>query len=118
MSSQRMLRINELLKREIADLIERMDFNSGSSLVSVREVFTSPDLRSAKVHISILGGDERLHSSVFKCLHEHRHDLQSRIARDVILKYTPVLSFVSDSRLEEGDRVLAIIEELEKTSES
>ena len=56
MSSQRMLRVNELLKREIADLLERVDFSLENCLVSVSEVDTSPDLRHAKVHISVLGG--------------------------------------------------------------
>lgn len=114
MSSQRMLRVNELLKREIADLLERVDFNLSNCLVSVSEVDVSPDLRNAKVHISVLGGDDSIKNSVMKFLRSNRTLLQKKIARDITLKYTPVLTFVNDSRMEKGDRVLAILEEMDE----
>ena len=114
MSSQRILRVNELLKREIAVLLERVDFNLENSLVSVSEVEVSPDLRRAKVHISVFGGEEETHKNVMKFLRHHRALLQKKISSDITLKYTPVLNFVSDSRIEKGDRVLAILEEMEK----
>ena len=113
MPSQRIRRVNELLKREIADLLERVDFSLENCLVSVSEVDVSPDLRNARVHISIFGGDEAMRSKVMKYLRNKRAGLQKKIAKDVVLKYTPVLSFVNDSRIEKGDRVLAILDELE-----
>jgi ribosome-binding factor A len=112
-----MLRVNELLKREIADLLERMDLNLENSLVSVCEVDVSPDLRRAKVHVSILGGDAALRGNVMKFLRRHRVEVQNRMARDIKLKYTPVLEFSEDSRLEKGDKVLALIEELERSGD-
>lgn len=72
MSSQRMLRVNELLKREIADLLERVDFSMENCLVSISEVQTSPDLRHAKVHVSILGGDDEMNRNVLRFLRENR----------------------------------------------
>ena len=113
MSSQRILRVNELLKREIADLLERVDFNLENCLVSVSEVEVSSDLRKARVHISVFGGDDVLHENVMRFLRRHRAGLQKKISSDITLKYTPVLNFVSDSRIEKGDRVLAILEEME-----
>ncbi len=114
MSSQRILRVNELLKREIADLLERVDFNLQNCLVSVSEVDVAPDLRTAKVHISVLGGDDTVKNMVMKFLRTNRGSLQKKIAKDVTLKYTPVLTFINDSRMEKGDRVLAILEEMEE----
>jgi len=118
MSSQRILRVNELLKREIADLLERVDFRLENCLVSVSEVDVSPDLRNAKVHISIFGGDDSTKTQVMKFLRKNRTDLQKKIAKDITLKYTPVLTFINDSRMEKGDRVLAILEKMEQTDVS
>ena len=54
-SAPRITRVNELLKREIANLIEKYIEHKKDCLISVTEVNTTPDLRQAKVHISILG---------------------------------------------------------------
>lgn len=113
MSNKRMLRVNELLKREIADLLERVDFSLTNTLVSVSEVNTSSDLKRAKVHISVLGGDDEVKRNVIVFLKRNRAELQNKIAKDITLKYTPVLEFVLDSRMEQGDKVLAILEELD-----
>ncbi|NOY75158.1 MAG: 30S ribosome-binding factor RbfA [Kiritimatiellaeota bacterium] len=114
MPNKRMLRVNELLKREIADLLERMDVNHANCLISVCEVDVSPDLRRAKVHVSILGGDADFQEEVMKHLRRHRVEVQNKMARDIKLKYTPILEFTKDSRIEEGDRVLALLEEIER----
>lgn len=113
MSTQRMLRVNELLKREIADLLERVDFRLENCLVSVSEVHTAPDLRNAKVHVSILGGDDIMKRNVMRFLRDNRGSLQKKIAHDITLKYTPVLEFTFDDRIEAGDKVLAILSEME-----
>ena len=113
-----MLRVNELLKREIADLLERIDVNLDNCLVSVSEVDTSPDLRHAKVHISILGGDEEIESKVLKFLRRSRGNLQKKMAHDITLKYTPVLEFTCDKRIATGDKVLAILAEMQESEPS
>lgn len=118
MSTQRMLRVNELLKREIADLLERVDLSLANCLVSVSEVETSPDLRHAQVHISVLGGDDAVQRKVLKFLRENRGSLQKKIAHDITLKYTPVLEFTSDDRIAHGDKVLAILAEMEDDEET
>ena len=111
-----MLRVNELLKREIADLLECVDFNLENCLVSVSKVNTSPDLRHAKVHISVLGGDDIIKRDIMKFLRRNRVELQKKIARDIILKYTPVLEFTFDNQIESGDKILAIIAEMEEST--
>ncbi|MFA7231446.1 MAG: 30S ribosome-binding factor RbfA [Victivallaceae bacterium] len=111
-SVSRITRVNELLKREIADLIERgMIAPTNSILVSVTEVKTSADLRNALVFISVFGGDKNIKNQVVKNLLNNRVLLQKKIAHDVVLKYTPVLEFKLDDRIENGDRVLSIIDE-------
>ncbi len=112
---KRLDRINELLKREIADLIERFDLRIENCLVTVSNVETSPDLRHAKVFISILGKTLESHKEkIIHNLERHRHHLQAKIAKDIILKYTPVLEFIIDDSIAKGDRVLSIISDIEK----
>lgn len=112
MSSHRMLRVNELLKREIADLLERAGLSVDNSLISVSEVHTSHDLKHAKVHLSLFGGNEDTKSDVLKYCRKHRGLLQKKIASVISLKFTPVLEFTFDTRIEDGAKVLAILDEL------
>lgn len=113
MKSDRMRRVNELLKREIAILVERMDFQFPNGVVSISKVDTSPDLRHARVGVSILGGGEEERQSVLRALRKARGHIQSELAGNVTLKYTPVLEFALDASIESGDRVLAILAEME-----
>ena len=48
-----------------------------------------------------------------KKLYKLRSDIQHEVSRHVILKYTPVLQFVRDNNMEQGDRVLSLLQELE-----
>jgi len=109
----RIARVNELLKREIADLIERMAETPENVLVTVGGVTATPDLRHARVHISVLGGDTAYRRSLRTFLMRHRADLQRRVARDVVMKYTPVLEFTFDETMEQGAKVLALIDQIE-----
>jgi ribosome-binding factor A len=112
----RITRVNELIKREIADLLERKEFSS-NCLISVTEVKTSHDLRHAKIYFSFLGGDKEIHQNAMKFLKQNRVDLQKRMSHDVVLKYTPVLEFIFDKNYEEADRVLSLIDELDHEDE-
>ena len=112
--NDRIARVNELLKREIADVIEKYSLNEGGLLVSITKVHASESLRNATVYVSIFGGDDQKSEEVIKKLYKLKPEIQRQVARHVILKYTPVLQFVRDTNLEEGDRVLALIRELEE----
>jgi len=111
-SAPRITRVNELLKREIADLIERHIEHKNDCLISVTEVSTTPDLRQAKVRISILGDDDAK-KGLMKVLQKKRSFIQQLVARNITLKYTPVIEFHYDSRIELGDKVLAMLNEID-----
>lgn len=115
MSSHRLLRVRELLKREIGEVIRREFPVSEAGLVSVNDVDVAGDLKSATVFISILGNAEQQRRGL-ALLAEHRPRIQGLVSRAVILKYTPTLRFVIDDSVARGNRVLEIIEELEKSS--
>ena len=112
--NDRIARVNELLKREIADVIEKYSLNEGGVLVSVTRVHASESLRNATVYVSIFGADEEKSEAIIKRLYKLKPEIQQQVSRHVILKYTPVLQFVRDTNLEDGDRVLALIRELEE----
>lgn len=111
----RMVRVNELMKRELACLLERETW--GNMLVSVLDVATAPDLRKAIVLVSVFGGGAGAPNKVLNHLNSIRTDLQKKVASKVILKYTPVLEFRVDDRLEAADRVISLIEEMERDGE-
>jgi ribosome-binding factor A len=114
MPSLRLQRVQELLKREIGEAVRREFHVSECGLISVNDVAVAGDLKSATVFISILGNpDQQKHG--YQRLTEHRIRLQGLVGRAVVLKYTPTLKFVFDDSITRGNRVLQILEELEKT---
>ena len=110
----RLTRVNELIKRELANYLEKFPPEAPGMLVSVTEVVTSVDLRNATVSVSIFGGTASAREEIFKFLNSRRSDMQRVLARTLAFKHTPVLSFKPDRRLELGDRVLEILNSGEK----
>lgn len=115
----RLTRVNELIKRELSDLITRFSVApSPSVLISVTEVRTSVDLRNATVSVSVFNGDKIVNRQVLETLNSKRRDFQSAMAKTLGFKHTPVLNFRIDSRVAAGDRVFAMLEEMEHQSGS
>ena len=112
MPSVRIQRVRELLKREIGETIRREFPVAEVGLVTVNDVDVAGDLKSASVFISILGNADQQKQG-FKLLEEHRKRIQGLVGRAIVLKYTPTLKFVPDDSVARGNRVLAIIDELE-----
>ena len=115
MSSLRLQRVRELLKREIGEAVRREFHVSEAGLITVNDVDVAGDLRSATVFISILGNPDQQKRG-FQLLNEHRIRIQGFVGRAVVLKYTPALKFVFDDSIVRGNRVLQIMEELEKSA--
>ena len=111
----RLTRVNELIKREIANLLEKITPPAPNMLISVTEVSASVDLRNATVSISIFGGSGSDRNEVFRTLNAKRGDFQKHLARHLAFKHTPVLNFKPDHRLELGDRVLELLKDSPET---
>ena len=105
----RLTRVNELIKRELANYLQKFPPETPGVLVSVTEVVTSVDLRNATVSISIFGGTDAVRGEVFRFLNSRRSDMQRVLARTLAFEHTPVLAFKPDHRIELGDRVLAML---------
>jgi ribosome-binding factor A len=108
----RMARINELLKRELGDIFKRRVCTAIDCLITITEVKTSPDLHQAQVYVSVYGSKEQSYS-VLKLLHKKRRDIQNEMSRHVKIKYTPVLQFHLDGKLDEADRIMKLLEGLD-----
>jgi ribosome-binding factor A len=114
MPSLRLQRVRELLKRAIGEAIRRELPVNEAGVVTVNDVDVSGDLKTAAVFISILGSADQQKRG-FALLNTHRPRIQDLMARAVVLKYTPKLRFVMDDSVVRGNKVLQIIEELEKS---
>jgi ribosome-binding factor A len=106
----RLLRVNEVLKRELSSLITR-EINFEGALVTLNQVDVTPDLKSAHAYVSVLGKEDQ--AAVMANLEEHRAILQSALAKAVTLKYTPQLVFHLDDSIERGARVFEILQQIE-----
>jgi ribosome-binding factor A len=120
MAVDRLARINQLLRQEVAEQLFRVMNEQGFDMaaITVVRVDTSANLRHARVYVSIRG-DAQQQQRMLRQLSHHRHEIQSLIGRHVVMKYTPQLEFVLDESIAQGDRVLQVIAEIEaKTPES
>jgi ribosome-binding factor A len=112
--SLRLERVRELLKRELGEIIRREIPMSEAGLITVNEVGVAADLKSAVVYVGVIGTPDQRKKAA-QLLDKEARRLQGMIGRAVVLKYTPHLKFEVDEAIERGNRVLAILDELEKT---
>lgn len=105
----RLLRVNELLKRELSTIITR-ELTFEDALVTLNTVDVTPDLKHAHAYVSILGKGA---GSAMTKLDENRVVLQAQLAKAVVLKYTPHLMFHRDDSTERGARVVEILQQIE-----
>ena len=117
MQSLRHERVRELLKRELGEIIRREIPIGEAGLLTVNEVAVSNNLHSAVVYIGVVGTVEQRKKAASVLDRERKH-IQGLVGRSVILKYTPQLKFVIDESIERGNRVLEILDELERTDPS
>ncbi len=114
MQNLRHERVRELLKREIGEAIRREFSMETAGLITVNDVDLAGDRKSAVVFVSILGHADQQKRGL-QLLHDNRIRIQGIVGHAVVLKFTPTLKFVVDDSLVRGNRVLQIIEEIEKT---
>lgn len=113
MQSRRHQRVRELLIRAIGEVLRRELPLSEAGLITVNDVSLSGDLHSAVAYISVLGNEEQ-RKKALALVQQHRKHIQGEVAHAVVLKYTPELRFAIDDSIERGNRVMQLIEELEK----
>jgi ribosome-binding factor A len=108
--TERMRRVNESVRAVLADALGDLK-DPRIGFVTVTGVDTSPDLRHARVYVSVLGSEKKRARSL-EGLEAAHGVLQSRLASELRLKRTPQLTFQYDPSVEEGVRMSKLIDDL------
>jgi ribosome-binding factor A len=108
--TERMRRINEVMRKVLGGAILRDLEDPRIGFVTVTSVDTSPDLRSARVYVSVLG-DQADREATLAALGSSHGLLQAAVAREIRMKRTPTLTFHYDEGPERAARVTRLLEE-------
>jgi len=112
-SSHRAERVSDELRRRLTELIQtELNDPRVSFMSSITRVQMSPDLRYAKVYVSVMG-EPAVQKESLEALRHAAGFLRREMGVDLRLRHTPELQFVLDHSIEEGDRVLKVIREVE-----
>jgi ribosome-binding factor A len=110
MPKARMRRVNEAIKEVLGEAITTELKDPRIGFVTVTEVDTSPDLRAARVYVSVLGSEEERERSLAGLRSSHGF-LQGKIASAMRMKRTPTLTFEYDESAERGDRISRLLKD-------
>jgi len=109
--SQRQLRVGELIRHKLAEMLSRGDIHDdvlASHVITVPEVRLSPDLKLATVYVIPLGGADT--KEVIDALNRHKRFIRGEIAHAVNLKFAPDIRFRRDETFEEASRIDALLD--------
>jgi len=110
--SNRTVRINELLQRELSDIL-RKKYQAESVAMTITEVRVAPDLRDAIVFVSIVG-DEIYAEERLRWLRKQAFDIREEISRRIVLKFLPKFDYRLDLSVDRGVRLLSILDEIDR----
>lgn len=109
--SQRQLRVAELVRHKLAEMLSRGDIHDdilATHVVSVPEVRMSPDLKLATVYVMPLGGKDS--KPVLDAFERNRRYIRGEVAHTLGLKFAPELRFRFDETFDEGARIDALLD--------
>ena len=109
MTADRMRRVDEAVREVLSDAISQQVKDPRVGFVTVTAVETAPDLRRARVFVSVLG-DQGVRKRSMQGLQSAHGVLQRVVARELRLKHTPTLEFLYDDTTERGFRIAELID--------
>ena len=113
--SQRQLRVGELVKQSLGELLIRDEAkipSINSKLITVTEVRMTPDLKTARVYVIPLGGREM--KETVSVLTEYSHLVRRALSKRLDIKFLPKLTFVEDNSFEYAEKIENIIKKIKK----
>ena len=116
MATGRMRRVDEAMRTVLSDAIAKDLQDPRVGFVTVTGVKTSPDLRHARVFVSILGDLNAREESLTGLRSAHGF-LQARVAAELRLKHTPTLTFQYDESVDRGMRISRLLDQHERDAE-
>jgi ribosome-binding factor A len=112
MSAGRMRRVDVAVRAVLSDAIASDLKDPRVGFVTVTGVKTSPDLRHARVYVSVLG-DEQARAASLDGLRSAHGFLQHRVAAELALRHTPALTFIYDESVDHGMRISELLDRAE-----
>jgi ribosome-binding factor A len=109
--SNRTVRVNELVQREINDILHKR-YQSEAVAITITEVRVSPDLRDARAFVSIVGNEDTVEQKL-RWLRSKAPEIREEIGRRIVLKYLPKIEYVIDKSAARGARILQVLDEIE-----
>jgi len=109
--SNRTVRVNELVQRELSDIL-RKRYQSEAVAITIAEVRVSPDLRDARVFVAVVG-DEETGEQKLRWLRSKAVEIRAEISRRIVLKYLPKFEYVLDRSAIRGARILQMLDAIE-----
>ena len=113
--SQRQLRVGELVKQNVGELLIRNEAkipSVNSKLITVTEVRMTPDLKTARVYVIPLGGTDT--KETVRILTEYSHLVRKALSKRLDIKFLPKLTFVEDNSFEYAEKIENIIKKIKK----
>jgi ribosome-binding factor A len=114
-TSRRVARVSELIKREVSQMLSTgiKDDRVGAGMVSITNVNVSGDLQHAKIYVSIYGSEEAKIETM-QGLKSATGYVRRELGHRVRLRRTPEVLFIEDRGIEEGSRVISLIDQLSR----
>ena len=110
--SKRLQRVNQLIKKELSQIILReIEFSPGI-LVTVTRAETTPNLIEAKIFISVI--PEEKTSDVLRVLNRRIYELQQKINKRLKMRPVPRINFVEEKKTKEANRIEEILDKLKQ----
>ncbi len=110
--SERGVRVNELIRREISLLLHTR-YKDQSVGITITGVDVAPDLRQARIAYSVLGDEEAVRLAG-RFLEKNKESLRRAVGKAVVLKYLPHFRFYYDESLGRGARVMELLDEIDQ----
>ena len=108
--SNRTLRVNELIQRELNDILHSR-YQGETVAITITEVRVAPDLRDARLFVSIIGKDDVVQQKL-RWLRDTLHDIRIELGRRIVLKYMPRFTIALDKSTGRGNRILQALDEI------
>ena len=108
--SNRTVRVNELIQRELNDILRR-HYQSEAVAVTISEVRVSPDLRDARAFVAIVGDDETAEAKL-RWIRSQAGAIRTELGRRIVLKFLPRMEYVLDRTAIRGARILQVLDEI------
>ena len=111
MSSHRIKRVSELVKREVSEIIQELNL-TGCGFLTITAAEISPDLKEGRIYLSVIGSAEQKQRALAALERQHGQ-IQRELAHRIVLKYTPRLKFVLDETEARATHIEQLLKDLE-----